>query len=265
MKNIVIGGCSFVHGFDICYQEFNSDPNIWWHHWFESLTKEQRTYFNSVRLSGQLAKKLNVKVTDISQFGVPNEFICNKTIHYLEANKHLTPDNSIIVVGWTENQRFSMFIDNERININPVSVSGYLKCAENMLDTDNTKYINLFKKLLSVEEIYKDSPEVFIGSYITHLSQILQLQMYLESKGFQYCFFNSLTQIPVKTNTEQLVSYSLDSLIKWDNWILDYWESWQELLVNDQLITSTHHPSIQSVNEFSDILKDYIITKNLLQ
>ncbi len=266
MKNIVISGCSFVHGFDICYQEFNSNPNTWWHNWFESLTDQQRDYFNSVRLSGQLAKKLNVKVTDISLYGIPNEFICNKTIHYLETNKHITPDNSIIVIGWTENQRFSMFIEDERININPMSVSDYLECAKNMLNTDNSKYINIFEKLLTVEEIYKESPEVFTGSYITHLSQILQLQMYLESKDFQYCFFNSLTQIPVKPNIEQLVGYSLYDLVKWDNWVFDYWHSWQDLLTkNNLLTTSTCHPSIRSVDEFSDILTEYITNKNLLQ
>lgn len=269
MKNIIINGASYIHGFDICYDEFGSDYKLEWNDWFTKLTDAQKDRFNEVRLSGQLASKLKTKVTDLSHYGVPNEYICNKTIDYLEKNKNnINAENTLVIIGWTENQRFSLFSNNTRINVNPYSITGYLKCAEEMLNSDNSEFIRLYKLLMPLEELYNTTKNIAIGPYLDHLQNINYLQLYLDRHNFNYCFFNTADQYPFyDRNIKDVIGYDPDYLVDWNRWLFGntketYWKSWQDTILNDKkMLTNTNHPSILAAQDLSNKLIDYFGTQ----
>lgn len=60
VKKIIISGCSFVHGFDLCYEKHGLAPHTNWPYAEKNMTSTQMKEFEELRLSGRLKSKRSV-------------------------------------------------------------------------------------------------------------------------------------------------------------------------------------------------------------
>lgn len=268
IEKIIINGCSFVHGFDLCFERHNIHPYSMWPEAIKQMTISQRKEFKNERLSGKLKNIFNCEVIDLSHSGENNDFIANKTINYINDNKNkINSETTLVIIGWTEPERLPFYFEDQKLNVTISMVQSYLNVALREPHSDHTeKRIELLKRLLPMQQIWNGTNTMAYITYFRHTSLVFLLQQYLQNYNIRYCFFNSLRSWPLKPNyLSKIENYeSYDSLIDWNSWypykdISSYNWNWDQDM-DDRFIpkTLTAHPTIEAVNIFSKELSEFI-------
>lgn len=269
IKKIIINGCSFVHGFDLCYERHGLHSFANWATAYDSMSNEQRTEFNSLRLSGRLKEIFNCEVIDLSWSGESNEYIANKTICYINDNiNDIDPETTLVIAGWSEPQRLPFYLNNQKLNVCISLVKNYIQVAEREIPqtSESIERAEQYRKFLGMQEIWNENESMSYTTYFRHTSLAFMLQQYLLNKKIRHCFFNSLRTWPLKPNyLSKIGSYeSYDNLIDWSTWypnksIASYDWNWDDDMDRRKLSkTATYHPGIQAVDVFSKELAGFI-------
>jgi len=279
IKKILLGGCSFVNGFDIFYEKYNIQPYADANDvWFKILTDDQKSEIkNTMTLGGKLKNAFNSELVDMSVPGWSNDNIAKKMIDYIYNNMtSIDTATTLVLIGWTENYRFPFINEGSALNANAFHIESYRNYMDslknNLPDQDRTpdrikiydSNIEFYNKLIGWGEIWKNDDMSIIG-YSHHMSLILLLQWFLEKHNIKYCFFNSLPVVfPNKNNDGN--NYPTDYLVDWQNWYP--WKnknsysnfSWNALIKNKPInYTKTFHPSIHGLELFSTKLINFIL------
>jgi len=269
IENIIINGCSFVHGFDLCYKDFNIPPFTSWPNAFKQFTDEQKQIFKNKRLSGKLGDIFNCNVIDLSISGECNDHIANSLIDYLKKNENsLNPDTTLVIVGWTEPERWPFFVrdngENLNINVRAISYWKYAFQREQPKTKELESRIEVLNSLEGMEKLWEKYDGMGMTGYWRHSSLIFLLQQYLENHKYNYCFFNSLYGFPVNPKYPRYSNIGYDEHINWKNWyprgdIKSYDWNWNSLILkHEKYKTDSAHPSQLAVDEFSKELAVFI-------
>ena len=278
IKKILLGGCSFVNGFDIFCDKYNIQPYTdLWEVWFKTLTDDQKSEIqNTMTLGGKLKNAFNSELVDMSMSGWSNDNIAKKMIDYISNNlDSIDTTSTLVVIGWTENHRFPFINQGHALNVNPFYINhaiNYTNLLKNNLsEADRTHYrvkrydsnIEFYNKLIGWGEIWNND-DMSIIAYSHHMSLILLLQWFLEKHNIKYCFFNSLDMQLTDKDTHGDI-YPTDYLVDWQNWYP--WNdknsysnfSWYNFIKNEPAnFTKTKHPSIHGLELLSTPLIDFI-------
>lgn len=275
IENIILNGCSFVHGDDLCFQRYNIPVFSPIRDTLASWNKEQLEHFENVRLSGQLKRYLNCNVINLANSGSSNSQIANCTFTYLEEHKkELNPDTTLVIIGWTENHRYDYFFDDcGKLTISIPKSEVYKRVFKRRLkhvnDSDIKKYeayIKHLDNLKSYSDLFNDHVSMSYVNYIYHIQLINMMQLQLEKFNFKYMFFNSLSHYPLNSQPRK-ECVILDNLINWENWFPyfnkdSYWYSWDESIRDrSELNTESYHPSELAVEKFAKELSMTIKTR----
>lgn len=177
-ENLIVCGCSFTKG------HFLPETETW---------------------GGYVAKKLNLKLHNIANGGMGNEFITTQTMSYFLNNQELLK-NSIVMIAWTETTRLTGTFENsngytERVTIRPQDFEDGFEgkhLRESWPDDEdryhgyvknNHKYIRRFFSSFSYC-VYKTYYSIYI------------LKQFLESNNIPYLFFDAI-------NTSKLESIEI--------------------------------------------------------
>jgi hypothetical protein len=273
VKKIIINGCSFVHGFDLCFERHGIHPYANWLSANNQMTIDQQLEFESIRLSGRLRDILGCDVTNLSYSGESNEYIANRTINYINDNiDTLDTESTLVILGWTEPERLPFYLKDNKLNVCISLVKSYIQVAEREQPqtTHSIERADNYKNFLGLQELWNNHDTMPYTTYFRHLSLVYMTQLYLESKNIKYCFFNSLRSWPLKEGyIDKLGPHAenYDNLINWNSWypnknITSYDWNWDEDMEKHSIQkTATSHPSVQAVDIFSQSLKEFI-TKN---
>jgi hypothetical protein len=266
IENIIISGCSFVHGFDLCYERFNIHPRTSWPEAEKSFTKDQWKIFEEKRLGGRLAAIFNCNVIDCSWSGEANDYIANSIINSIEENKtDLDPETTLVIAGWTSADRMSFFVepDARGLNVEISRIQSYIDVSEaEQPQTPGTEErIEIFRNLLGLSQLWEKYDTMPYTTHWRHTSLILLLQQYLEKNNYKYCFFNSLPHWPVRRQSRTI---GYDHMIDWRNWYpyrnqKSYEWSWDTHMKGKGIErTETMHPTEDGVDRFSKDLSTFI-------
>jgi hypothetical protein len=268
IENIIISGCSFVHGFDLCYKRFNLHPRTNWDEAERSMTQDQKSVFEEKRLSGRLQEIFNCNVINCSWSGESNDYIANSLINSIEENKNdLDPETTLVIAGWTSADRIGFFTQpgTRGLNVEVSRIQSYIDATEleQPQTSDSQERVEIFKNLLGLQHLWKKYEETMpYTTYWRHTSVILLLQQYLENNKYKYCFFNSLPHWPVTHLPSKTIGY--DYLIDWKNWYpyknqKSYDWSWDTHMIEKGIErTETMHPTEDAVDRFSKDLSTFI-------
>lgn len=271
IEKIILNGCSFVHGFDLCFKQHNFHPFSNWVTYDTQATVEQKNEFNSLRLSGRLSELFNCEVVNLSWSGESNNYIANRTIRYINDNIHnINSENTLVICGWTEPQRLPFYLNNQKLNVCISLVKNYIGVAEREHPSteESLARAEQYKKFLGIQEIWDENESMSYTTYFHHTALVFMLQQYLENKRIKYCFFNSLRTWPLKPDYLSKIGFACnetyDDLIDWTNWypnrnISSYDWNWDSDMDNRSIVkTDTYHPSIEAVDVFSRELAEFI-------
>jgi len=264
IKKIILNGCSFVHGFDLCYEEFKvKDTFLNFEDAYETWTNEQKETFARKRLSGKLKSHFDCEVVDLSKYGESNDWIANNTISYLEENKN-NLENTLVLIGWTDIVRTPYFLSNRIRNISVGSLDHYIdwiaKVAPSEAAAEDQKF---YQQLRPLKQIWDDNPSMLNHCRDRHLSLVIMMQLYLEKLNLNQCMWNSLSMWPaVPDYNTNYSDYS--KIVNWNNWWPNgnkdsYDKSWDDIVWRaNNAFTATRHPNEYSVNDFSERLITFI-------
>jgi len=267
IKKIILNGCSFVHGFDLCYEEFGvKDKLLDFDDAYKSWTVEQKEIFARKRLSGKLKSHFNCEVVDLSKYGESNEWIANNTISYLEENKN-NLENTLVLIGWTDIVRTPYFLSNRIRNISVGSLDHYIEWISKVEPSEATmEDLKIYQQLKPLKQIWDENPSMLIQCRDRHLSLVIMMQLYLEKLKLNHCMWNSLSMWPIVPDYN--TNYSdYRKIVNWNNWWPkgnkeSYENSWDELIwQNPEYFTATRHPNEYSVNNFSKKIISFIENK----
>jgi hypothetical protein len=278
IKKILLGGCSFVNGYDIFYEKYNIQPytdsgDVW----FKILTDAQKSEIkNTMTLGGKLKNAFNSELEDMSVPGWSNDNIAKKMIDYIYNNMtSIDTATTLVVIGWTENSRVTFINQGQALNTNAFHINHYINYNNSVKNNLPDQYrtpnrvkiydskIEFYNKLIGWSEIWKND-DMSIIAYSHHMSLILLLQWFLEKHNIKYCFFNSLDMRLTYKDTHGDI-YPTDYLVDWQNWYP--WNdknsysnfSWYDLIKNEPTnFTKTSHPSVNGLELFSTPLIDFI-------
>ena len=266
IENIIISGCSFVHGFDLCYKRFNIHPRTTWPAAEKIMTEDQMKIFNEKRLPGRLKEIFKCNVIDRSWSGENNDYIANSLINCINENKdNLDPETTLVIAGWTSADRLPFFIEpNTRgLSVEISQIQSYVNITEiETPQTQGTKQrLEIFKSLLGIQELWEKYDSMPYTTYWRHTSIAFLLQQYLENHKYKYCFFNSLPHWPFRHAQSPTIGY--DHLIDWKNWYPyknkeSYDWNWDLHTRKHNEYTETLHPTEDAVNRFSKGLSTFI-------
>lgn len=266
IENIIISGCSFVHGFDLCYDRFNMHPRTSWPEAEKSFTKDQWEIFEGKRLAGRLREIFNCNVIDRSWSGETNDFIANSLINSIDENKNdCDPETTLVIAGWTSADRMSFFIEpNSRgLNVEISRIKSYLNVTEleQPQTADTQRRVEILQNLLGLQDLWEKYDTMSYTTHWRHTSIIMLLQQYLENNNYKYCFFNSLSHWPTR---RQCRTIGYDHLIDWKSWYpyrnqKSYDWSWDSHMIEKKIVrTETQHPTEDAVDRFSKELSTFI-------
>jgi hypothetical protein len=270
VEKIILNGCSFVHGFDMCFREFGTRDYERYDIAEQSWTIEQKTIFNKKRLAGQLGDYFNCEVIDLSISGEANHRISTSTINYVEENKSdLDPDTTLVLIGWTDITRAAFRLSNIQTNFSIFSIEGHIKFTES-LDTDkfSQELLKIYSEFLPLKTIYDENPSMINSHYQDYFSLILLTQLYMNKMGIRCYMWNSLPNWP------QLPDYKYDyknlsDIVNWDRFwphgtIESHEISWGDSLVDnpEKYLTASGHPTDIAAQEFIASLTKFIESKN---
>jgi hypothetical protein len=271
VKKIILNGCSYTHGCDITFKQNNIEPFSNFFAVSKDWTKEQWDEFNSVNLSGRLKELF--KCDDIVTLALPgfsNEYIASKTIEYIEENwSSIDPENTIVMIGWTEFCRTVMYSEKGCFNYSLPLVERYLEVfsMEQPKTKDLSRRVRFLKNIEPLSEYYEEDTVVTNTDYFRHVNLILMLQFYLKSKGLKYVFWNSLINFPRMefTKEDHPVQYSsIENLIDWSGWLPHgtkecYEIDWESLIrANPALRTESSHPSAEATLMWAERLFNFV-------
>jgi len=270
VEKIILNGCSFVHGFDICFREFGTPDYERYDIAERSWTAEQLKIFNKKRLSGRLREHFNCEVIDLSISGEANHRIATSTINYIEENKSdIDPSSTLVLIGWTDITRSAFRLSDIQTNFSILNLEGHIKFTES-LDTDkfSQELMKVYSNFLPLKTIYDENPSMINGHYQDYFSLILLTQLYMDKMGLKFYMWNSLPNWP------QLPDYNHDyknltDVINWNRFWPNgteesYDTSWGDSLVGDheKYLTASGHPNDVAVQEFSESLVKFIESRN---
>lgn len=271
IKKIIISGCSFIHGDDICHKKFNIPA--WSPLIIENLTEEQKEYFENVRISGQLKKQIDCEVVNLGLCGATNSQIVNSIFEYISNNESsLDPDSTLIIVGWTESGRYQFFLNNGiYFGASITQINNYIEAFAKQSDVkyskERKKFIKFLEKISVIEQVFLENSAMAHFLKIHHLELINLLQMYLEKSKFNYLFFNSFGHFPINKNDRD-PGFIFEKFVNWKNWFpyadeRSYDYSWYNTTIwnNKDLHTETYHPSELAVEKFAEELASFIRKK----
>lgn len=233
------------------------------------MSSDQKTEFNSLRLSGRLKEIFNCEVVDLSVSGESNEYIANKTICYINDNiNEIDPETTLVIAGWTEPQRLPFYLNRQKLNVCISLVSNYIRVTEREVPQtpETIERIEQYRQFLGMQELWNQHEPMPYTTYFRHTSLAFMLQQYLQNKKIRCCFFNSLRTWPLKPDyLPRIGDYeSYDNLIDWSSWyphksIASYDWNWDEDMSRRKLPkTATYHPRVVSVSAFSKELSEFI-------
>lgn len=259
IENIILTGCSFVHGDDVCYEKYNIPSFTSILDVIPKWNSDQKKYFEEVRLSGQLSKFLNCNVINIAESGSSNYNISTQLINFLDKNK-FNKEKTIVLVGWTENDRQDFYInDFGRLTVAIQRVDNFIYVFNRRYDLykrpEDLTTLELIKKYLVVHgKLYKENTAMNHLTYRQHLQQIKLTELAIESEGYKYIFWNSLPQFPLDPRLN--IKEPKIENIKWKNWfpffdITSYQYSWDHQIRKTQLYTPSFHPNEQAIKLFA--------------
>ena len=269
VEKIILNGCSFVHGFDICYERHGIISHTNWPMASNQMTTEQREEFNSLRLSGRLGELFDCEVVDLSWAGESNNYIAQSTIKYINDNiNNINPENTLVITGWSEPQRMPFYLNDQKLNVCIALVRAYIKVCEIEYPRtpESLNRQNLYKKFLGMQEIWDENESMAYTAYFNHCALAFMLQQYLENKKIKHCNFNSLKTWPLKPGYLDTIGFneSYDDLINWTNWypnrnISSYDWNWENDMTDRSIVkTDSFHPSLEAVDIFSKELTEFI-------
>lgn len=271
IENIILNGCSFVHGFDLCFEQFGIEPYTNFDLAYKNFTQEQMDIFEQSRLSGKLTKLLDCRVTNLAQIGETNQGIARSTMEYIEKYEP-NPENTIVLIGWTDYTRDSFFMPELIQKFSLANISNYIEWHKK--SKGPKKLMDLYEQMLPIENLI-NTHRCFINKYYyEHLNLITLLQLYLEKKSLKYLMWNSLSTWPI--DVDYPYNYNnYESMINWSAWWPDsnkesYDIAWgdevfrgnpetkSKVFTQDYNRTVSGHPSIPSVEKFSQDLYKFI-------
>jgi hypothetical protein len=164
-KNVLVSGCSFT------FNNSKTDACSW-------------PYY--------LRELANIDIIDGSQSGAGNDHIFNSIINEIEVNEHINPRDTLVIIMWAGFSRVD-FICEHDITKNWYWNDNYYKFNDkfstfSLWPNSSNKYPDLFK----LEQIYRKNIGFDAQIYASNL-KIIALKNYLENKGFNYIFTQSLT------------------------------------------------------------------------
>lgn len=268
VENIILTGCSFVHGDDVCYEKYGIPAYTGILDIYPTWNPSQKKYFEEVRLSGQLRKLLNCNVINLAESGDSNYTISSRLVNFLDKNK-FNKEKTIVLVGWTENDRQDFYInDVGRLTLGVQRLEDYLNVFIKRYSLENKKgllyQIDAIKKLLPYGKLYKDYTTMAYLTYRQHLQQIKLTELAIEAEGYKYIFWNSLPHHPLDPSCD-VQEIKIEN-IKWKNWfpffdVTSYQYSWDAEIRKSKLHTASYHPSERAITLFAKNLANEIQKK----
>lgn len=272
IKKIILNGCSYTHGADLTFEKYKVPKFNNFFEVSEKWSKDQWDEFNSFNLAGQLKSSLGCKeVVNLALPGYSNEYIASKTIDYIEQNwKDIDPKTTLVMIGWTEFCRTQIVSESMGIfNFSIPFIDSYINVftEEHPKTKSLLERLKLLKRLDPLREYYISDVYCTTTDYFRHINLILMLQFYLQSKGLNFLFWNSLIncpRMPFKDSNNPVTYSNIENLVDWSKWSPNfnknsYERSWEEMIRKDlKYRTFSSHPSIEGVRIWADVLSDNI-------
>ena len=299
MKKIILNGCSWVAGDEILWEQFLqekgediNDPELKWvysgtrpkHN--AALSKEYRIYRYQYNQGGMLKNKLKTEVIDLAQDGNSNDNICMSTINEILNIPVEDRHNYHVIIGWTIKERKLLFLKEHGYwdNVHIAHV-----------DQNSTKWSPLKSRIIGtiIDETDNDW-------YINYVKNIMLLENFLKLNKMSYTFYRSLGSTDEFYDHDENKIYNLskinltittDKAIKLNNilpsvitdstyWLTFFNEEQHKSLASHSwtrymqktfqpewqwyISAENRHPNIKATTILVDILKNHLITNNLL-
>jgi hypothetical protein len=125
-------------------------------------------------------KHLNISgVTNLANGGAGNNYICRRTLNYLEA--HGDPKNTLVIIMWSGTSRIDVTVSNEWYqHIKNTFSFGASDGISNWIHTGSSGNVPVFESLCKTN----DNQSLCVDS----LQNFILLENYLRAKGYRYLF-----------------------------------------------------------------------------
>lgn len=266
INKIILSGCSFTHGFDLCYEKFGIAHRTAWPDAEQRFTPEQWEYFDNVSLAGRLRSRYNCDMVNLSRPGYSNTFISNQIIKHIEQNKdNIDPATTLVVVGWTENVRVPFYSKSGCVNTALSKCSNYVKVTKEQKPFDEAAAFRLkiYEGLQPIEKLFSEDHYFAMTFYEQHINSILLLQNYLDRHGIKSVYFNSLDHWPFYPGYNFSDYVDLSDMVHWSHYYPhgnkeSYWKNWWGEILRKGTYNASSHPNEKGVLDFSKKLGDFI-------
>lgn len=267
-KNIILSGCSFVHGDDICSEAFQDPTYTFFTESYKTWTKLQKEYFEKVRLSGQLLKFFDCKIFNLGKPGASNSTILNILLNFLHDNK-FNKEETLVLLGWTDRDRQDFYFNTVgTVTMNVYMADNYARITEHRKSLTKNEWYTFYaeetKKLMPYFNWIKDNTAMNHYFYRQHLEQIKLAELTIENYGYKYIFWNSMQHFPLDPSLD--IKQNTIQNIKWDHWFPNFNEtsyeySWVTEVRKQGFHTKTYHPNEKAVSLFAEKLSKAIKKK----
>jgi len=300
MKKIILNGCSWIAGDELVWHQYLNeigrdvnDPTLQWKNNlftvdFVSVQEQYRTvYRKKYNQGGMLAKELGTEVIDISDDGNSNDNIALSTINEVLSIPEEERQNYHVIVGWTLKERKLMYLDDYWRNVHISHCTGGKLSKTSYWDKYQSRFNGAF-----LEETDNDW-------YLNYFKNVILLESFLKSQNITFTFYRSLGKksdfydpdtdekkniFKVDLRNEKsypqknikLGNFTPDAIDK-SNWLtfLDdndltlAQQSWTEYMKQNlkfkwRLSDSNTHPNLNAIKELVLIIKEHLLSKNLL-
>ena len=185
IKILYANGCSLTEGSELGNVEFGYDekkygPNT--NRQFSKLTPEHLNHIETHSWPYLLKTKLGIPEHLNAGFGgSSNRRILRTTVEDIETLlRTYDPSEIFVIIGWTSFDRFEFYAGRNEQHFKQV-VPSYIP---DTFSKPEKTFIKSYDELVNGE---------IVDHFLTHMTQVLALKGYLESKGIKYLFTYSLT------------------------------------------------------------------------
>lgn len=216
-SNLVVGGCSFTYN-------NHDDSAVTWPYYLRDLGNFQEVY-------------------DCSLPGAGNNHIKNSVMYFLDNNKQLINEKTLVMVGWSGNDRDDQIVtedslDNDMIFEYKFEDEVYTGFSGGISGYSNLKNKQVFDSIKTVKNQKTRSIENYIN--------IRSLYTYLQCSGLDFVFFEFRDpNLPALDNNFDIAKFLTPDTKTIYNSMIHKWSTdmYTYCVKNDLLFEDDYHPS----------------------